>query len=124
MLFPGVAALAVGLCGLRSPIFATIVLLLTVLLRRPFGSELGLPVELWWFALVVLVIATARWMDRTPIRLRGIGPVEWAMAVYLLWNVYSMFAPHKYPAIDPLSGGAPLPVARFIIIGTLLPFVF
>jgi O-antigen ligase len=61
-------------------------------------------------------------MDRTPNRLRGIGPVEWAMAFYLLWNFYSMIAPHKYPAVDLLNG-APLPVARFIVIGTLLPFV-
>ena len=46
----------------------------------------------------MLVIATALWMERTPNRLHGIGGVEWAMALYLMWNVYSMFAPHKYAA--------------------------
>ena len=28
------------------------------------------------------------------------------MALYLMWNAYSMFAPHKYPAIDPLTAEA------------------
>jgi O-antigen ligase len=119
----GVAALAVGLCALRSPIFATIALLVTIFLRLALKSEIETPVELWWFAFALLIISTALWMDRTSARLRGIGPVEWAMAGYLLWNFYSMIAPHKYPAIEVL-GGVPLPVARFIIIGTLLPFVF
>jgi len=123
MLLAGAVALAVTLCALRIPIFAIIVLLMTICLRPVLNSEIQTPVELWWFAFALLLASTVLWMDRTSGRLRGIGPVEWAMAGYLLWNLYSMQAPHKYPAVD-LLGGEPLPVARFIVIGTLLPFVF
>ena len=44
------------------------------------------------------------------------------MALYLMWNVYSMFAPHEYAAIIPLTGEA-FSVPRFIMIGTVIPFV-
>ena len=44
------------------------------------------------------------------------------MALYLMWNAYSMFAPHEYSAIDPLTGEA-YSVPRFIMIGTVIPFV-
>ena len=44
------------------------------------------------------------------------------MALYLMWNVYSMFAPHKYPAIQPLTGAA-YSVPRIIMVGTVFPFV-
>jgi len=39
-----------------------------------------------------------------------------------MWNAYSMFAPHKYPASFPLTG-EPFGVPRIIMIGTVVPFV-
>ena len=81
-----------------------------------------LPNKVFLVLLLVVVIATALWIDATPTRLRGIGAVEWAMALYLMWNVYSMFAPHKYPAIQPLTGEA-YSVPRLIMIATVIPFV-
>ena len=122
MVLFGVIALVVGLSALRSPVFATVVLLVAIFLRLPsLRQGIELPVELWVITLALLVLATVMWMDRTPMRVRGIGPIECAMAVYLLWNLYSMVAPHRYPAIDPLLG-EPISVARFILIGTVLPF--
>ena len=95
-------------------------------LRLPL-SETSFPVNPFLIAFALLVIATALWMDRTPTRLRGIGAVEWAMALYVMWNVYSMFAPHKYTAGAQLPNAAgivvPFSVPRFIVIGTVIPFV-
>jgi len=121
MLLAGVAALALGLCALISPISATILLLVTMFLRLPLRSEITLRPEPFFLVFAVLVIATALWMDRTTNRLRGIGAVEWAMGVYVMWNVYSMFAPHKYAAGSPLFT-EPFSVPRFIVIGTVIPF--
>jgi O-antigen ligase len=121
MLLAGVVALAIGLCALISPVLATILLLVTMFLRLPIRSEIALPAELFFFAFAVLVIATALWMDRTPTRLRGIGAIEWAMGLYVMWNVYSMVAPHKYAAGSPLFT-EPFSVPRFIVIGTVIPF--
>jgi O-antigen ligase len=123
----GALALALGLCALVSPVVATIGLLTTLFLRLPLQSQDLFPTELFWAALAVLVIATVLWMDRNPTRLRGIGAVEWAMGLYLMWNVYSMFAPHKYPAGDVLVDGVSeeftFSVPMYIVIGTLIPFV-
>ncbi|RZT25347.1 O-antigen ligase [Mycobacterium sp. BK558] len=117
----GAMALAVGLCALHSPRFAVILLIVTTFLRLPLSTQMVLPVELWLIVFAVVMVATAAWMIRTPSRVRGIGAVECAMALYLCWNLYSMITPHKYPAIDPDNGG-PMPVLRFIVIATLIPF--
>jgi O-antigen ligase len=50
------------------------------------------------------------------------------MAVYVIWNVYSMFAPHKYTAgpVLPFPSWSPtdsFSVRRFILTGALIPFV-
>ena len=117
----GAAAVVLALCALRSPVFAVTLLVLILFVRLPLGDRLRLPIEPWWIAFALVVVATGLWLARTPSRVRGIGPVECMMVLYLLWNVYSMVTPHEYPAIDPLYGD-PLPVAQFIAIGTLLPF--
>ncbi|MGE0215155.1 O-antigen ligase family protein [Mycolicibacterium sp.] len=117
----GAFAVAVAGWALARPVVAVVALIVVMFLRLPLSSQIELPFELWWFVFALVLAATALWLDRTPDRLRGTGPVEWAMVLYLMWNVYSMVAPHKFPAIDPLEG-APLPVAQFIAIGTLLPF--
>ena len=135
LLFFGVVALALGLCALSSPVFATIVLLVTMFLGLPIRSQFSLPIgNPFLIAFAVLVIATALWIDRSPTRLRGIGAVEWAMALYLMWNVYSMFAPHKYTAgphkyfigdhgANLILANSTFSVPRYIMVSTLIPFV-
>jgi O-antigen ligase len=103
-----------------APVLAALMMLVTTFLRR--ALEDVLPNKTLSGLLVVIVIATAVWMDRTPMRLRGIAPAEWAMALYLTWNVYSMFAPHKYDAVDTVTG-EPLSVRGFIMTAAVIPFV-
>lgn len=121
ILLVGVVALALGVCAVISPVFATILLLVAMFLRLPIRSIAELPIELFLIAFAAVAASTVLWMDRTPDRLRGIGAVEWAMAVYITWNFYSMFAPHRYPAYDPIAA-EPFSVARFIVVGIVIPF--
>jgi len=104
-----------------SPVFATIVLMVTLFLRLPIKSAVALSPELFFFAFAALVVSFVLWLDRTSTRLRRIGAVEWAMAAYLTWNVYSMLAPHEYAAGNPLSFD-PYSVPRFLIIAVVFPF--
>ena len=115
------APAALGLSTLASPVLATILLLVTMFLRYPIRSAAVFPVELFTMVFAALVIATVLWMDRTPTRLRGIGAVEWAMAAYVVWNVYSMLAPHQYAAVDVMTG-EPFSAPRFIVVSTVIPF--
>lgn len=122
LLLVGAAAVALGLCSLISPVLAAVLLLVTMFLRLPIRSAVVLPVEIFLAVFAALVLATALWLDRTRDRVRGIGPIEWAMAAYVTCNVYSMLAPHQYPTGDPLLG-TDLPIPRFIVVGALIPFV-
>lgn len=117
----GAVAVAVAIWALRSPSLAVLILIIATFLRLPWSPEVILPVEPWLMVFVIVMCATVAWMVRTHDRLRGIGAVECVMVSYLLWNFYSMVAPHEYPAVDPHSG-EPLPVLRFIVITTLIPF--
>jgi O-antigen ligase len=122
VLLVGAAAAALGLCALISPVFAVAVFLVTLFCRLPIKSvAAGLPIEAFWPVFGALVCAVVLWTTRTPDRLRGIGAVEWAMAAYLMWNYYSMLAPHQYPAGSALTA-EPFAVHRFIFVGTLIPF--
>lgn len=122
LLLAGAAAVTLGLCALGSPVFAVTLFLVAVFFRLPVKAAAGgLPIELFWLVFAALVGAVLLWMSRTPARLRGIGAVEWAMAVYLVWNYYSMLAPHRYPAGSPLTA-EPFAVPRFIFVGSLIPF--
>ena len=105
---------------MTAPIFAAFVMLVVLFLHFALADEL--PDNARLILIVVVVIATALWMDVTPTRLRGIGAVEWAMALYLMWNAYSMLAPHEYSSIIPLTGIDSSPV-RFIMTGTVIPFL-
>lgn len=102
-----------------APIVITVVLLVAMFLHLALTDVL--PNNSFAGLLVLLVFTTALWMDRTPTRLRGVGGVELAMALYLLWNVYSMFAPHQYPATNPLTG-AVYSVPQFIMTSVVIPF--
>ncbi len=106
LLFLGVVGLAVALCGLSSPIVASIFLLVGLFLRTAFMRDVGDVPFLMLFVLVV--VATALWLDRTPDRLHGSGTVECTMALYVLWNVYSALTPHDYLPGDQLAAD-PLP---------------
>jgi O-antigen ligase len=105
---------------MTAPILAALVMLVATFLH--FALAQVLPNNTFLIVIVVVVIATALWMDVTPTRLPAIGAVEWAMALYLMWNAYSMLTPHKYSSIIPLTG-IDYPPARFIMTGTVIPFV-
>lgn len=81
----------------------------------------GLPAEPMTLILVVVVLATVIAGLRRTIRLE-FGAVEIAMLGYLLWNVVSVVLPHEFPAVDPRTG-ADVVVYRFILTGTVIPFV-
>jgi O-antigen ligase len=100
---------------------ATLALLVAMFSRLPVKALVSLPVELFLLVFVALVVATVLWLDCTDDRLRGIGVIGWAMTAYVAWNVYSMLAPHRYPATDVLLG-ADLSVPRLIVIGVMIPF--
>ena len=105
---------------MTAPVLAALVMLVVMFFHTALADDL--PDNARLILIVVVVIATALWMDVTPIRLRGIGAVEWAMSLYLMWNVYSMLTPHKYSSIIPLIGTDSSP-ARFIMVGTVIPFL-
>jgi O-antigen ligase len=123
----GAAALALGVLALRSPVFAILLLVVTMFLFKPLKQQIHLPIPLFLAVFAVLIVSTALWIERTPGRLRGIGAIEWAMAVYLMWNIYSMFAPHEYKAGPQFARYATrdptFSVPRFILVGALIPFV-
>lgn len=121
MLLAGAVAVALGMCALANPVFATIALLVTMFLRFPIKSVAGLPVELFLLVFVLVVGATALWMDRTPDRLRGTGAIEWAMTLFVTWNVFSMLTSHEYAAINALTA-EPMSASRFIVVSTVIPF--
>ena len=107
---------------LPAPVIATLVLVVVMFLHPALELEGVRPNNVFLVMLLLVIIATVLWIDATPTRLRGIGAVELAMALYLMWNVYSMFAPHKYPAVEPLTGEA-YSVPRMIMVVAVIPFV-
>lgn len=123
---PGLAVLAVGLgvaavfFGVNSPVLAVLLLLVAMFLRFPLKA-LGLPVEpriLAFFGVVgAAAVAVARGVSRMP----KLGPVEGAMALYVIWNIGSAITPHVYPMSDPRTGVADA-AHTFILIGTVIPF--
>jgi O-antigen ligase len=123
VLFVGAGVLTLGVLALSSPVFATLLLLVTLFLSLPLKEHNDFPISLILTTLAVLIFSAALWMDRTPGRLRGTGPVEWAMAAYLVWNVHSMFAPHKYTAGQQPSSDLAFSVPSFIMTASLIPFV-
>jgi O-antigen ligase len=128
LLVLGAVALVLGVMVLRSPPFATIVLLIAMGLRN--ATPHVLPIDVFWLVFALVVGAWVLWMDRTPDRPRGMDAIEWAMALYMAWNVYSMISPHEYIATQQVSWGTgrilttvPVDLWRLIFIGMLLPLV-
>jgi O-antigen ligase len=128
LLVLGAVALVLGVMVLRSPPFATIILIIAMYLRK--ATPHVLPIDAFWIASAGVVGALVLWMDRNPDRPRGMDAIEWAMALYLTWNVYSMLSPHEYIAMVELYAGSariatgqPTEVWRLILIVFLLPLV-
>jgi len=128
LLVLGAVALALGAMVLRSAPFATIILIIAMYLQK--ATPHVLPIDAFWIAFAGMVGALVLWMDRNPDRPRGMDAIEWAMALYLAWNVYSMLSPHEYIAMVELDAGSarivtgqPTEVWRLILIQLLLPLV-
>jgi O-antigen ligase len=128
LLVLGAVALVLGVLVLRSAPFASIILIIAMGIRR--ATPHVLPIDTFWIVFAGLVGALVLWMDRNPNRRRGMDAIEWAMALYLAWNVYSMISPHEYIAMqntahltDRVLTGAPMVVWRLIVVQMLLPLV-
>lgn len=103
-----------------SPLFALTLLMVASFLRQALTGS-GLPAE------PMVLVLCATFVALVIAGLRGsvtfqLGALELAMGAYLLWNVISMIAPHEFPALESRPR-APISVYRFILTGTLLPFV-
>jgi O-antigen ligase len=133
LLVLGAVALVLGVMVLRSPPFATIVLIVAIGLRP--ATPHVLPIDTFWLGFAGVVGAMVLWMERNPDRPRGMDAIEWAIALYMIWNVYSMMSPHEYMAtaegtFTGSSGGSahvstdvPMAVWRVIIMQMLLPLL-
>lgn len=120
----GLLVLAIGGAAaalvLASPTVALVVLMSASFLRLMLQVP-GLPAEPMILVMCLLVV-TAVHTGLTGRARFHVGPIEVAMVAYLLWNVLSMVLPHELPAIEP-GTGQPISVYRFIVMGTVLPFV-
>jgi O-antigen ligase len=120
----GLLFVAVGLATaalvLGSPTAAMLVLLVASFTRLAVEVP-ALPSEPMVFALLALMIAAGGAALRGTLRFR-FGAIEAAMVAYLLWNLLSTVWPHELPPVEP-GTGAVVPVLRFIMTGTLMPFV-
>lgn len=115
----GVVAVGAIVIGLRRPEVAMLYMLAAMFLRLVLPN---LFVDPFIWAFFGLLAAFALWLSIRPGSLPRLGWLEGFMILYLLWNFYSMLAPHEYGATYPLSGES-LPVFRFILTGTAIPFV-
>jgi O-antigen ligase len=128
LLLLGAVALVFGVMVLRSAPFASIMLIIAMGLRP--ATPHVLPIDTFWIVFSGVVGALVLWMDRNPDRPRGMDAIEWAMALYIAWNLYSMISPHEYiamqqsaPGFARIVTGAPMVVWRLIVVQMLLPLV-
>ncbi|MFI6865282.1 O-antigen ligase family protein [Nocardia sp. NPDC050406] len=116
----GIAAVLVVI-GLRDPRWAFVFLLVATFLRPAIPKILP-TTDPFVLAFGGLIIATLVWVRGRPDRRVSLGPIECAMALYLLWNLNSILQPHEYqPILYPLTGEQ-LDLWRYLIIGTGIPF--
>jgi O-antigen ligase len=124
LLVLGAVALLLGMMVLRSAPLASIMLIIALGLRP--ATPHVLPIDTFWVVFSGVVGAWVLWMDRNPDRPRGMDAIEWAMALYMAWNLYSMISPHEYIAttpLDPLGHTQPAVIWRLIVVQMLLPIV-
>ncbi|WP_342660666.1 hypothetical protein Rruber_01002 [Rhodococcus ruber] len=105
--------------GLHSPVVALFLLLLTTFLRVALPPIL--PVDPFVLAYAGVIAALGIWMYTTSAADVRVGAVEAAMALYVVWNIGSILASHRYLATVPVTG-ASLSVVRFVLTGVLIPF--
>lgn len=103
-----------------APVVATVVMLVAMFLHLALTKVL--PNNTFVGLLTLVVLTALVWMNHNPYRLRGVGAVEWAMVLYLMWNLYSVLLPHKYEAMNPLTGKV-YSVPQFIMTAVVIPFV-
>lgn len=119
LLLLGAVGSALVFAGLRDPVVAVLLLLVTTFLRVALPSIL--PVDPFVLAYLGVVGAWAIWIARGIDRAPRLGAIECAMVLYVTWNVMSMFSSHQYGSVVPVSG-AELSVPRFVLTGTIIPF--
>ncbi|WP_319454920.1 MULTISPECIES: O-antigen ligase family protein [unclassified Mycobacterium] len=118
VLLLGAVAAVCGWWALQSPVFAAIALLVAIFLR--LALEDYFPVDPFWLVLATLLAASVWWMARTSDRLHGVGAIELAMWLYLLWNLASALLPHEYALGDELTESATA-LPRFVLFAVALP---
>ncbi len=114
----GMAAVFIGLA---SPVLAVLLFLLTAFLRLAVPAEFS-PVDPFLLAFAGVFASAAIGIMRRVNRLPQLGAVEAFMLLYLVWSIGSAILPHTYPAAVPIAG-EDVEVWRFIISGTVIPFV-
>ena len=114
----GVAAVGVYL-GLRSPVLASIYLLVTTFFRLAIPPN-TFPVDPFLPAFAGVVLSTLLWSRARTGRLSALNGLEIAIALYVAWNILSAVAPHTYAAGAPLDASS-FSVPRFILIGVVMP---
>jgi len=115
----GVVALVAVVLGLRSPVLATLYLLVTTFVRLAIPSG-TFPVDPFLPAFAGVVLSTFIWIRVRRGQAPTLSRIEIFMGLYVLWNLISMLAPHEYAAGSPLTP-TPYSVARFVLIGIIMP---
>ncbi|MBL1074065.1 O-antigen ligase family protein [Nocardia sp. 2] len=117
----GFAAVCVVI-GLKDPRWAFVFLVVATFLRPAIPKILP-TTDPFILAFGGVVISALAWVRGRPERRIRLGVIELAMALYLLWNLHSILQPHEYPPLlNPLTGQM-LDLWRYLIIGTVMPFV-
>jgi O-antigen ligase len=106
--------------GLRSPLWAVILLLVTLLMRLALPS-VGADPFLAAFAL--LVVSFGAWWAANRRHRPKLGGIEIAMLLYVAWNVFSILGSHELPALVDPELTDQLSLWRYLLIGTVIPFV-
>lgn len=121
LILPGAVGLAVLLAAAYHPATAVLVLIVAMFLRLPTPQIPKLPVDLFVLIFAVTLGSFGVWITVRHHRLRQLGWLEITMGLFVIWNLWSMIAPSRFPSVVPLTG-EPLALPRFIIIGTGVPF--
>ena len=116
----GVAAVYVGL---RNPVWALVFLLVALLLRVALIGGHLFPTDPFFIAFVGLVISAGIWLAGNPEGRPKLGAAEVMMTLYAVWNVNSILRPHDLPALADAAFEQQLPMARFFLASTVIPFV-
>lgn len=119
MLALGVGGLIAAGLGLRSPALATSYLLATTFFRLAIPSG-TFPVDPFLPAFVGVLLSTWINAPTQTDRRDGLDSTRSAIALYVLWNLGSIIAPHTYPAGAPLDPDK-FSVTRFVLIGIVMP---